>query len=138
MSERPANAPKQFRSPDARANRTRRCIFLPEGRPIERNTWRCGCGDGDTRAWARVPAIRLVSSRKRAVVGRLIATLFIVGKHRLDNGVCCSSSRSLPSPSHIAARHGPSRFVTMTRGESPLGMLLTILARVFRIIKPFK
>lgn len=75
------DAPKRFRSPDACASRTRRCIFLPEGRPIERNTWRCGCaGDAGPGPGPRAP-IRLVSSRKRAVVGHLIATLFIVGKH---------------------------------------------------------
>jgi len=107
-----------------RESRTRRCVFLPEGRPIERNTWCCGNGIGPGPGSPRADSSRIVeeTSRRRA------RPRFSSSANTLDNGVCCSPSG--PAQERVG---GPPR------SEDPgnlLGMLLD--ARVFCIIKPFK
>jgi len=118
------DAPKRFRSPDACASRTHRCIFLPEEHPIERNTWRCGC-DGGVR-----PGPRFVSYRRgnepSSGTQMLHATLFIVDKHaRQRRLLFATGPRALRAPAFY--NDGPGNLLGMLPG-----------ARVFWIINPFK
>lgn len=127
------DGPEQFRSPDA---------YEPDT-PMRFSTWRASnWAQHMALRWSGGPGprapIRLISSRKRAVVE--IAPRFSSSTNTLDKSACCSpSAPSFPLPFPLLRFWTRITRATAFRTDDPGNLLgIHIALRVFWIIKSFK